>query len=243
MTPKAPTAAERFAAAWCALEAELDWSALGRAHCHEGGDDFFAPEQRVEIFDTGLLFADDLAARLEPGGRSLYVGASVAELPVILCEVLVLEREVSWHDLPGPITAELNRALAAVADRLRAPLPSISTAGLDAVEPGTCNHLWLVSVLTDPDCFPALHDALYERTGELATGRGDPAAERARAAALIEQTLDHLRLPATLTTTEEELRFFAEAVSARGWQLEVPTNARLSAVVGDGVRIGSVERR
>jgi len=227
--------AELFAAAWCALDAELDWPALGRAHCSEGGDDFFAPEQRAPIFETGLLFADDLAAALSPGGRSLYVGASVAELPAILCEALVLEREVLWHDLPGPITDELNRALASVAGELDAPLPHITTAGLEEVEPGTCDHAWFVSVLTDPEAFPALHDALYERTGELATGRGDLGADRERARALVELVLDRLVLPSRLATTTEELDLVTQAVEARGWRLEVPPGARLSAVVGDPV--------
>ena len=50
---------------------------LGRAHCSEGGGDFFLLEQRAPIIETGLIFADDFAS-LAPGGRSLYVGASVA---------------------------------------------------------------------------------------------------------------------------------------------------------------------
>ena len=236
MTGNDLTPPERFAAVWCALEAELDWPALGRAHCSEGGDDFFAPEQRAPIFETGLLFADDLAAALSPGGRSLYVGASVAELAPILCEALVLEREVLWHDLPGPITDELNRALAVVAEEFDLRLPHITTASLDEIEPSTCDHLWLVSVLTDPDAFPALHDELYERTGELATGRGDLEDDRARASVLIDLVLDRLQLPARLATTTEELELIAPLVESRGLHLEVSPQARLSAVVGDPVR-------
>ena len=53
-------AVERFAAAWSALEEELDWGLLGRLHCAEGGDDFFGVEDRAALLETGLLFADDL---------------------------------------------------------------------------------------------------------------------------------------------------------------------------------------
>lgn len=231
------TSAELFASAWCALDAELDWPALGRAHCHEGGDDFFSPEQRTAIFETGLLFADDLSAVLDHGGRSLYVGASIAEIAPILCESIVLEREVFWHNLPGPITDELNRGLEHVSSLIDVQLPRITTTGLDAVARESCDHAWLVSVLTDPEQFPALHDALYERTGDLATGSGELSFDEAQARTLIDSVLDRLKLPSTLTTTTEELRVIKPATRARYWRLTIPEAARLSGVVGDQVRV------
>ena len=228
--------ARRFAATWSAVAAELDWGLLGRLHCHTGGDDFFAGEARTALVDAGLLFADDLGRTLAPGGRSLYIGASVAELIPMLAEGLVLEREVLWYQLAGPLTAELDRALAAVAEAESVALPRARTSPLAEVAASSCDHLWLVSVLTDPDAFPALHDRLYERSDELATRRGDLADDRARADALLARALRCLRAPGWLTTTDEELRLVRPACAERGLALAVPAHGRLSAVVGDVVR-------
>src|SRR5688500_16210314 len=102
-------AARRFGAVFAALQAELDWRALGGAYCEGDASGFFDEQLRGRMLDTGLLWADDLASRLDPEGprRSLYVGAAVAELAPILAEHLVLGREVRWLNLAGPETSEL----------------------------------------------------------------------------------------------------------------------------------------
>jgi hypothetical protein len=101
----------------------------------------------------------------------------------------------------------------------------------------------MVSVLSDPDSFPALHDRLYERVGSgLATGRGDPAAERLQAERLVGQLLERGATTCVLTTTDEELRLVRPLTLARGWTLEVPARGRLSALVGDVVRVCRLER-
>jgi len=233
------SSARDFAAAWSELEAALDWALLGRLHCHQDGDGFFGPAERAALFDAALAFADDLGGRLAPGGRSLYVGAGVAELVPILVESLVLARAVEWHELEGPLAEELARGLAAASERTGLALPRIRTDGLPAAGPDAapCDHVWLVSVLTDPDAFPALHDRLYGRAGgELATGRGDLEDDAARANALVETVLARLDPPGWLTTTDEELELLAPACARHGLVLEVPPTARLSPVVGDPVR-------
>src|SRR5688500_13153035 len=97
-------ATQRFGAVFAVLQAELDWRALGSAYCEGDASGFFDQELRARMLDTGLLWADDLASRLDAKGprRSLYVGAAVAELAPILAEHLVLGREVRWFNLPGP---------------------------------------------------------------------------------------------------------------------------------------------
>lgn len=243
-----PQLAGRFARALLELEAELDWELLGRLHCWEGGEDFFSPAQREALRDCGLAFAEEVASALggplAPGPRrSLYVGASVAELAPMLCESLVLGREVLLLQLAGPEAAELARALEAVRERTGAVLPRLSTAGFDELPRAFASHGWLVSVLTDPERFPALHDALYERRGELATGRGELGQERREARALLERFLDRLAPPCLLSTTDEELGLVEAACRLRGWRLAVPAHARLSCVVGDPVRHCRVELR
>jgi len=236
--PGASGPAQLFAAALVGLEEELDWTLLGELHCWEGGAGFFPAEQRAALREAGLLFAADVAEWVPRGGpgRSLYLGAALAELAPILCERLVLEREVVALSLPGAQTAELNRALAVVGAALGRELARIDTVPLGELEGEPCDHAWMTSVLTDPEAFPALHDELYGRRAELATGRGDLAAEREQAGSLVAALLERLRPPCLLTTTDEELALVAPACAARGWRLAVPASARLSAVVGDPVR-------
>lgn len=236
---------ERFGAALAAVHSTLDWMRLGHLYCHEGGEDFFPPGQREAIQDAGLELAGDLGGALDllptDGPRqSLYFGAALAELAPILFEHLVARRDVRWHNLPGPETDELNRVLALVETTLDLPLPRVSTDQDPARVP--IDHLWCVSVLTDPETFPALHDELYERRGtELAVGAGDPARERARAEGIVDELVGTLAPHAVLSTSDEELPFFTQACAARGLELEVPDRGVTSPIVGDVVRTCRVQ--
>jgi len=226
----------RFAAAYSELEEELDWRALGREYGEGDASGFFDAAERENLREVGLRFAGDLE-ELRPSGRSVYLGAGVFELAPLLCEMLVLGRQVRAFTLPGGEADELNRALSAVRARLGFALPRYETRAPDPDGVAPCDHGWMVSALTDPASFPALHDELYgRRGGELATGRGDPGRERARARRLVARLLDCLEPPCRLTTTDEELELVAEVCAERRLALEVPRTARLSAIVGDPVR-------
>jgi hypothetical protein len=237
-------ALRHFGAAIAALDEELDWELLGRAYCEGEGSSFFDADLRERIIDTGLLFADDVASALGSGtGRSLYLGAEIAELPLILAEHLVLRRRVEWLNVDAPHVREIARAIEAVGARLKVELPKPSTRAIASVEPKTCDHLWMASVLTDPDHFPALHDALYERAGtRLATGRGDLDDDRRRADVLVTGLLERAADPCVLTTTDEEWTLVAPLAVQLGFDVELARNGRLTAIVGDLVRIGSLRR-
>lgn len=239
--------AERFARVLAAVEAELDWAELGEVYCEGPGADLFVPEQVEALREAGLLLADDLATALEGLGgdappRSLYVGAGVAELVPMLCESVVFDREVRLVSLPGAELDQLGRAFARVGERLGATLPVVDARPLAQQETGPASHAWMVSVLTDPDGFPALHDRLYGRTGKSATGRGDLDEERGRAEALLDELLRRLWVPGVLTTTDEELSLLGPRSAALGLVLDVPLRARLSGLVGDPVRVCRVRR-
>ena len=236
---------QRFGAALGALDEELDWPLLGRAACEGDGSDFYDSALRERILDTGMRFAEDIGRALdERPGRSLYLGAEIAELPVILAEHLVLGRRIEWINIECAQTSELARAIRAVGARLSLELPLPRAGGIEELEPGSCDHLWMVSVLTDPDGFPALHDELYERKeGPLATGRGSLAEDRQRAEALVEALLDRAAPRCVLSTSDEERSVLEPLVARRGWKLEFARGGRLSAIVGDRVRIGRLERR
>lgn len=233
-----------FGATIAALDEELDWGLLGRSACEGDGSTFFDAALRERTIDTGLRFAEDVARALGgSSGASLYVGAEVAELPVVLMEHLVLGRAVEWVNLDCAAVRELRRALAAVGARAELELPLPRAVALQELESAGFDHVWMTSVLTDPEAFPALHDELYERAGgPLATGRGALDEERARAEALVEALLARAAPRTVLTTTDEELRILAPIAARRGWRLEFPRGGRLSAIVGDRVRSGTIQR-
>lgn len=239
------SAADRFGQALGAVHAELDWELLGGLYCHEGGEDFFGDADREALLDAGLRLAGELGELLAQVrgqvGRSLYLGAAVAELPLLLFEHLVVERKLAWTLLPGPEAQELDRALTAVSGRLGLDLPRPRQSAV--VPGGRIDLLWCASVLTDPIAFPGLHDELYRRRGtELAAGGGNVPAERRAAAELTDAATAELHPPALLVTSEEELPFFVRALEPRGLELVVPPAGRTSPIVGDVLRFCRVRR-
>lgn len=228
-----------------ALVDELDWERLGRAYCEGDGSSFFDEEARDRIVEVGMQMTDAVMQALPARGprRSLYLGAAVAEIVPILMEHVLMKRDVIWLNLPGDETDELCRALDLVGKRFGQALPRPSTRTMDSVEIESCDHLWMTSVLTDPDAFPALHDELYERDGsELATGRGSRVEDRRRADTLVRQWLARAARECVSTTTDEELTIVEPLARAAGMRVRVADHGVLSPVVGDPVRVCRLAR-
>lgn len=228
------------------LDRELDWALLGRQACEGDGSTFFDEGRRERCREVGLCFADDLSNELPAEGvrASLYVGASVAELCPIVCESVVLGRRVHWSNLPGAELEELDRALRVVGERCGVELPRPRADALDGLADSSCDHLWCVSVLTDPDAFPALHDRLYRRGGgPLATGRGDARLERAQAEDWARRWFARCAWDCVWTTTDEELELLLPWLETNGWRLERPARFRTTALVGDRARHCRIRRR
>src|SRR5688572_15090833 len=91
--------------------AVLDYPVLAEIYCHAGGEDFWR-ERREAVVELGCLWSQALVSRLPRGGRSLYVGAGVAELPALVVEVLDLQRRVRICNRDARQCATLNRSLA-----------------------------------------------------------------------------------------------------------------------------------
>lgn len=231
---------EQFARTLTAVEERLAWPALGSSYCEGDAEDFFDAARVEALRDAGLRFASDLGERLPTGGRSLYVGAGVAELVPVLFEAVVAEREVHVHTADASearlLGAALERAESDVAGALR--LPRWTTAPIDVPPP--IDHLWLVSVATDPDHFPAHHDRLYERGRPRARVL---AAERERIDGLLDRALAPLAIGALLHTTAEEVELVADRAARLGLSLEVPEVGRTSGLVGDVVYACTVRGR
>ena len=179
----------------------LDYAALGPIYCDEGGDAFWE-ERRGPCQELGIKLAAVLRDRLRPGGRSLYVGAGVAELPPLAMETAELHRTVAAYNLRANEAAVLNRACAGL------PFEFQAKDAREAESP--FDHLWIVSVLNDPECFPEL--------GALSSGRANPVTfdpttftvERQAVLALAAGCLEKVARQALVTTSVDEIPWITD---------------------------------
>lgn len=210
----------------------LDYEALGPIYCHEGGDEFWRAK-RVPAQRLGLALAGALLRRLKRGGRSLYVGAGVAELPMLLAETLDLNRRVEAYTLRRREVRILNRACR--------PTPVRFTAADALAAHGLFDHLWIVSVLNDPETYPNLSPLSYGRADPL---RFDPdgfAAERRAVRRLVDRSLRKLSRPGLVTTSTEEVQWIAEWCHHRRVPYRVERRSYPTALVGDPVCFVRIE--
>ncbi len=227
---------QRFGKLLANLDGEIDWDTCATVYCEGDSEGFLGPERREAILDAGLLLVSDIGEVLQtkPKGRSLYIGAAVAELAPMMYEAIVLERDVRWVALRSAEMFELDRAVKTIDGSL--PRPRITP--WKGKEFAPCDHIWMTSVLTDPVAFPALHNELYERQGTAeAVKGGHPKAERETAKILVQEALEAAAHETLLTTTDEELQVFGPAVAAAGGTLSAAQTGRLNGLVGDVVRL------
>ena len=213
----------------------LDYSALGAIYCDEGGKAFWE-ERRGPAQQLGIQLAEVLLQRLTPGGHSLYVGAGVAEIPALIMETLELRRAVRACNLRVPEVALLNLACRG--------LPFTFQAEDARAVPDTVDHLWIVSVLNDPERFPEL--------GALSGGRANPVTfdpevfitERRAAAALAADCLEKLVRPGLVSTSVEEIPWITDWCERQRLVCIVEDEDYPTAIVGDPVcliRIGDAK--
>ncbi len=209
-----------------------DWRALGDVYFHEDGERLWR-ERRGAVVELGAQLARRLAGELRPGGASLWVGAGVAELPVLLAEVTLLGRTVLACNLIEAECAALGRALATA-------LPDVSLEfrcgdALRLAGEARFDHLGCVSVFTDPERWPTLSDVAYGRVPPVQLDVERFVAERAAARALAEGLFARLEPGACITTTAEEVGWFLAEADARGCAIDASDDLLETAVVGDPV--------
>lgn len=214
--------------------AQLDYKTLGQVYCWEGGDEFW-DRKRKPCERLGIQVAEALLQKLPRGGRSLYVGAGVAELPALLAEALDLERRVEPYNLRRSEVAMLNRACRG--------LP-VTFRNRDAVKAeGQFDHLWMVSVLNDPERFPHVAPLSY--------GRADPVTfdpvrfqkERRIVQAIVDRCLPKLSVPGLVTTSIEEVVWVADWCHRHRIPYRVERKQYPTALVGDPICFVRVGRR
>lgn len=215
-----------------AVLAALDWRALGEVYFHWGGEDFWV-EKRPAVLQLGEQLARALVGRLPKGGRSLWIGAGVAELPVLLAETVVLGREVVATNLRAAEVEALNQGLAAAAPdaALRYVAADARTAGGE----GLFDHVGCVSVFTDPETWPTLSGVSYGRLPPVQVDVERFVAEREAARGLAAAAFARLSRPGTITTTAEEVAWFLEQAGLAGAPIEASEELIDTAVVGDAV--------
>jgi len=214
--------------------AQLEYKTLGRVYCWEGGKEFW-DRRRKPCQQLGIRAAEALLRKLSRRGRSLYVGAGVAELPALLAEAVDLQRRVKPYNLRRSEVTVLNRACRG--------LP-VTFRNRDAASAqGTFDHLWMVSVLNDPERFPHLAPLSY--------GRADPVTfdpvrfqkERRIVQSIVDRCLPKLSLPGLVTTSTEEVVWIADWCHRHRVPYRVERKQYPTALVGDPICFVRIGRR
>jgi len=205
----------------------LDYQGLGPIYCDEGGDEFWE-DRRGPCQKMGIAIAKALKAYLPPGGRSLYVGAGVPEIPPLLMEQLELNRIVCPYNLRKEEVDILNQAGG------ESGIPFCFGSAESAT--GIFDHLWIVSVLNDPEEFPNLSVLFsYGRADPLAFDISAFSSERETGIRLFASCMAKLTKPGLLTTSAEELPWVEHwcNIHHRPYHIEEATYP--TALVGDPV--------
>ena len=215
----------------------LDYTALGRVYCYEGGSEFWQAKREL-CRRLGSQIGTALLARLKPGGRSLYVGAGVAELPAMLIESLDLHRSVSPYNLRRGEVASLNRTCRELSLRFFAADAARAT--------GTFDHLWMVSVLNDPERFPQMAALSYGRAVPVTFDARAFQQERNIVQLIVNRCLSKVAVPGLVTTSTEEVVWIADWCHRHGIPYLVERKYYPTALVGDPVcfiKIGGTGQR
>jgi hypothetical protein len=211
----------------------LDYQGLGPIYCDEGGDAFWQ-DRRGPCQKMGIAIAKALRARLPPLGRSLYVGAGVPEIPVLLMERLELRRTVCPYNLRQGEVDILNKA------GRKKGVPFCFGSAESAT--GNFDHLWIVSVLNDPEEFPNLSVLFsYGRADPLAFDASAFVHERETGIRLFANCMAKLAKPGLLTTSVEEMPWVEHWCRSHGVPYQVDDRTYPTALVGDPIcfiRIG-----
>jgi len=204
----------------------IDYETLESVYCYDGGDEFWKAK-REPCRRLGTKVAEVLVKKLAHGGRSLYVGAGVTELSTLIAEVIELQRQVAPYNLRRSEVAVLNRACRSLPVRFRAQNASSA--------PGLFDHLWIVSVLNDPERFSHLSPLSYGRADPVTFDPVQFQKERRIVQSIVNRCMPKLRLPGLVTTSTEEVLWIADWCHRHKIQYCVERKQYPTALVGDPI--------
>jgi hypothetical protein len=202
----------------------LDYDALGPVYCFEGGNEFWRAK-RGPCGRLGKEIAVALKRRLGRDGRSLYVGAGVAELPALIMETVELNRMVEPYNLRRTEVSALNRVCRSIPLTFREADAASATGRFD--------HLWMVSVLNDPERLPHLSPVSYGQGSPLTLDSRKFDTERRIVRALVASCMGKLSQPGLVTTSIEEVLWIAEWCHRHRVPYRVGKRNYPTALVGD----------
>jgi hypothetical protein len=208
------------------IYAQLDYKTLGNLYCYEGGDEFWRAK-RKPCERLGINLSQALLKKLPRGGRSLYVGAGVAELPVLLAEAIELQRQVEPYNLRRSEVTVLNHACRSTPVKLRARSAAQAR--------GLFDHLWIVSVLNDPERFPDLSPLSYGNANPVTFNPGRFEQQRRIVQSIVDQCMPKLGLPGLVTTSTEEVVWIADWCHRHRIPYRVERKQYPTALVGDPI--------
>lgn len=217
-----------------ATYAQLDYKTLGQIYCYEGGNEFWRAK-RKPCERLGINVSQALLRKLPRGGRSLYIGAGVAEIPALAAETLERDRQVAAYNLRREEVRVLNRACRQLPFRFRD-----EDAGK---APGRFDHLWIVSVLNDPERFPHLAPLSYGRADPVTFDPARFQKERRIVQAIVDRCLPKLSLPGIVTTSTEEVVWIADWCHRHKIPYRVERKQYPTALVGDPICFIKVGRK
>jgi hypothetical protein len=223
---------ERWRQALEALFAALDWRELGDLYFHDRGAERWQ-EMRGKVLDLGEEWARAALRRLQAGGRTLCVGAGVAELPALLAERCVRGRAVRAVNRSTRECEILGAGLARAG--LAARLAGEPVDGAAAAAAGGYDHLACVSLFTDPGTWPQLSAVAYGRIAPVQLDVDAFARERAAARTFAQALFAGLQRPGWITTTAEEVAWFLDAAAQASAACDVDDELVATAVVGDPI--------
>lgn len=213
---------------------QLDYKTLGKIYCYEGGDEFWRAK-RKPCERLGINLAQALLKKMPRGGRSLYVGAGVAELPVLLAEALDLDRQVEPYNLRRSEVTALNRACRGTPVRFHARTAASARGRFD--------HLWIVSVLNDPERFPDLSPLSYGNVNPVTFNSARFELQRRIVRSIVNRCMPKLSLPGLVTTSTEEVVWIADWCHRHSVPYRVDRKQYPTALVGDPICLIKVGER
>ena len=151
----------------------------------------------------------------------------MAELPALVVEARERQRQVAPYNLRSLEVAALNRACQSVHIRFRAQNASSARGRFD--------HLWMVSVLNDPERFPHLAPLSYGRADPLTFDPLRFERERRVVRSVVNQCMPKLSLPGVVTTSTEEVMWIAEWCHRHRIPYRVGRQQYRTALVGDPI--------
>jgi hypothetical protein len=142
-------------------------------------------------------------------------------------ETVELDRTVEPYNLRRAEVAALNRACHSI------PLTFHAVDAASAK--GRFDHLWMVSVLNDPERFPHLSPLSYGRSNPLILDPLKFDTERRVVRALVARCMEKLARPSYVTTTTEEVLWIAEWCHQHRVPYRVGKRYYPTALVGDPI--------